>query len=444
MAALGEGLPNPYLILGHGIEDVSDASRKPLPPGVTLVTLTMCGNSTYMKHVCPFIKMFQDPANEAILRDPARFKKAIEAKAGFPIRVTRPGQKYPFYVVNYLAKFGSPPETVSIVKSGIYPFPITPEMDVAPKWKKDPVGGKEEHHCDTFFLEGDGPKNPTSEILEEVYRGSIYPPLPAGDLTQKTYSHIGKLLTEPFDEAIASLPTPAVYYYVICRAPFQQSETNVYKQIPHPYSGKRIPGSENLDKLAKVLGLKHTPENIASDEDYFPGVAKLIEFTKNNAKKATEPKVVAFLESIKPRNTKNSVEEYEDLLAKVELVKRFNTTEGITDPKLKEVVEEFKNSFVHPTWVTPIFKPNVKNMIVRRRAESNVQQANLEAALDLVPASASAEAEAEAEPEAEAEAEAKAKAVAKAETEGGGKRKQRRRTKKGKKSRRKHRKTRKY
>ncbi len=361
---------NAYLVMGHGLEDI-EGPRISVPKDVIIVTIAQCAVSTLEPQVCSFIQGFMDPTNEEILKDPIRYKKEIETKFGSQIRVYREGMDYPFFAVQYYALME---DVKTIWKSGIYKFPITDDVPEHLKDKKE---------CNNFVIGNiDISSKVDKAILDEVYRGSIYPPMPKKkngisniDLTSKTYKQIKPYFLHPFHETVDTLDKPAVYYYVICRHPYMSIPTNVFKKPAAMFVGQNPKGFSIVNTI-DALSFKN-PKNYEENTGptKFSSYNSLYNFVQLN--KPTEPELQTLLKSLKPSyNGFNAYEQMNEVDKKISLLKNYNTL-TIKNKTLKNAFENFKKSMT-TGWTSNLNK--IKNYIPKiqsRRRMSNAGQEKL-------------------------------------------------------------------
>ncbi len=245
--------PQPYVILGHGSENITTEfdARAKLPEGYTLVTLAECGAVTNTITIGKFLDAFSDPANADLFSNPANpmNKAAIQGIVGNKIHVYRSGDAYPDLNVQCLLDW---PGEVSMgelvmIKSGVHPFPLDKDVFEKPYMRSYTLSPK---YQPSFGFRGllpaTIPENlenkrlqSMSTILANQYEGSLFP-------TQSQVSDILTRITRDYREVnkdgneklekyfnfntfkkrilfplskILESGKPGVYFYVICRAP---------------------------------------------------------------------------------------------------------------------------------------------------------------------------------------------------------------------------------
>lgn len=367
------GSPQPYIVIGHGIEDVAatknnnfTAGRIQVPEGVTVVSLAQCGDSTHEDQVCPFLQLFTEEGRdvEAMLKDPAKHKKALERRTGAgELHIYKEGDWLPRFAVQYFAQMSD-----SIFKSGVYPYPIdTARLIPQERWGK-------EKGCEGFERKGTVEKGDRVDpaLLGELFEQSVFPP--PIELTAKiTYKTLIAKLTRKFEDVFDALPKPAVYYYVICRAPFQSSGRTVYGKVPAPL-GESLPGAFSVEKTTKVLALDPTfiaAEKAKEDEDEsIYGGLDIAAYMKANPEKVPR-ELVELFESIQPIKTRNELAKFEDIDAKAKMVLAFPAA-SIKDRELREMFVDYQGNF--KGWIYDDPANYIPKLRVRRRGSIAQQQ----------------------------------------------------------------------
>lgn len=192
--------PTPYIVMGHGVEDVKNsvrnnntfkASRIEVPKNVTVVTLAQCGDSTYEDQVCPFLDLFTDtdPDVKKMLQDPAEHKKALEMRTGAgDLHIFKTGDYLPRFAVKYFAAMED-----AVYKSGVYKYPIDKARLISVPNRDD------REPCPTFAYRG--APEPSGKVdrglICEIFDQAVYPTpelLRTTDLT--TYKGLSARLTQ--------------------------------------------------------------------------------------------------------------------------------------------------------------------------------------------------------------------------------------------------------
>jgi hypothetical protein len=226
--------PQPFVILGHGSEDVTKEfeERAKLGEGYTLVTLAECGVVTMLTTVNRFLDAFAEPANREIFANPAApaNKARIQSILGNKIHVYRPGNLYPDLSVQAIVDWSSEEDAkpteidVGLFKSGLYPFPMDPALLVEPRVKVHTITGLQDHA--SFIMRHIVPQAMAPDLLE-LYDGSLFPTRAQVDeALTSSRAPSGRIRFAKFKEAMTfplskfmELGGPGVYFYVICRSP---------------------------------------------------------------------------------------------------------------------------------------------------------------------------------------------------------------------------------
>lgn len=262
---MAENIPSPksFIILGHGEESIVDIHERPsIPKGYTLVTLSECGISTTKKEVCPLTEEFSKEENRILFNDPVKYKKEIETFLNnTPIHIYTAGDHYPELSIQLFLDWKKE-DYVSIMKSGVYSFPISKEKFMI---------GEGTTFCERLFKRI-GPYKETfisTTIPHDYdamlqYDDSIFPTADT-IIYQVSRKKSIKLLKKACTATLESIFTkcgPGVYYYVICRSP------------------KRIKAPENLFELDII----HDPayEKFKHNLNWASKVNEIIPLIKKN------------------------------------------------------------------------------------------------------------------------------------------------------------------
>lgn len=180
-----------YLMLGHGQEFIMDPQNRPrIPPGITLVTITACGMSTYNFQVEWLVKGLYPirKTRREMIRNPRMHQRELETYLGLPIRVYNPGDQYPPLLYWSTTDFSN-----GYALSGIVNIDTLSFEDVASTYSHQPFTG---------------PENTMSEAdRSNAYRKSVRPPYEA----------------TPIQQIFSSFPEGGVFYFTACRAPHDES-----------------------------------------------------------------------------------------------------------------------------------------------------------------------------------------------------------------------------
>jgi hypothetical protein len=349
-AAGNDDTPTPYLVMGHGVEDMGKnenegnnfgSSRFRLPKGITVVTLALCGNSTFQEEVCPFLKLFTEGGVREMLTDPVHHIPELEARIdGKPVHVYTEGDMFPAFAVSYFARFSD-----MIYKSGIYRYPIRTK-GLVPKAKQATDAVCPEFAVDAHTTLSD---KVDTDVLEEVYKQSVYPPLPEIDPAKPiTYKTFNNRMTLEFKDVFEALPKPAVYYYIICRAPYTRSKRTVFGKDPHIFS-ESMPGAYDVKITKRLLRLdekymKEEAEKIERGENArdFSGL-EFVTHLKEHPEDAPESLHTLF-ERIKPTQTQNTLEAFRQVRDGVTELKAYDA-ELIKNKELRDKFKEFLRDF---------------------------------------------------------------------------------------------------
>ncbi len=373
--------PTPYIVMGHGVEDIGKnanegsnfgSSRFRLPKGITVVTLALCGNSTMEEEVCPFLNLFTEDGVKKMLSDPVNHIPELEAHIdGKSIHVYTEGDFFPALAVSYFARFPD-----MIYKSGVYPYPIN-ERQLIPKAKQ-----ADRAECKRFAL---GVTTALSDkvdidVVEDLYKQSVYPPLPELDPAKPiTYKTLKNRLTLEFKDVFDALPKPAVYYYVICRAPYTRSEGTYSKTVfgkdprrmvesmPNPFDVKDIKRLLKLDEAYMKEQAKKVDDGDedAKDLNGLDFVIHMKEHPEDAPKSLHE-----LFEAIKPVPTRNTLEEFRQVRDGVNALKRYDV-DLIKHEGLQAEFKSFLRNFSQWQYDDP---SSYINRLERRRRGSLTQQ----------------------------------------------------------------------
>lgn len=369
----------PYIILGHGLEDIANTKnnnfshgRIKVPEGIKVVTLTQCGNSTFEEEVCPFLQLFtnEDKSVKNMLQDPSTHKKELEKITGVKdLHIYKEKDMMPRLVVQYFARMAE-----SVFKSGIYKYPINKE-ELIP-FEKRPTQNEKKHtaNCDGFERKARIEKTDKvdNELISDIFKQSVYPPImPIKDTTK--YKDLMATLTLPFEYVFGALDKPAVYYYVICRAPFKSSKRTVYGKVPKPI-GESLPEAFSLDYYGKLLKLNKKfialeKAKTNNNESEFTGL-DIVDYMENHPELVPK-ELTQLFEKVKPIDTKNQYNKMKNIDEKVKQLLDFNV-DLITDDTLRELFESFQENFKGWSYTDPT---NILNKIYRTRKMSIAQQA---------------------------------------------------------------------
>jgi hypothetical protein len=370
--------PTPYIVMGHGVEDVKNsvrnnntfkASRIEVPDDVTVVTLAQCGDSTYEDQVCPFLDLFTDtdPDVKKMLQDPAKHKKALERRTGAgDLHIFKKGDYLPRFAVKYFAAMED-----AVYKSGVYEYPIDTARLISARHRdaREP--------CPAFAYRGaPEPSGPVDRgLIDEIFDQAVYPTPDLLATTERTtYKGLSARLTRKFEDLFKIFEKkPAVYYYVICRSPFKSSERTIYGELPKGFPVRFLPAAFSIDKMKRILGFNASfvrAELSKPEDDRMYGGLELKSYME--AHPAQVPRGLEdLIEAIKPIQTRNELAAFEDLKAKVELLKGFDST-TIKNEELRELFESFRANFRGADYNDP---SNYIEALKTRRRHSITQQA---------------------------------------------------------------------
>jgi hypothetical protein len=326
-----------YLVIGHGSELMGHNTEKntkipdklkgrgmTVPDDIIVVTLAVCGDSTYEKDVCPYLHGFTDLSNETMFKDPINYQKELETKFGVPLHIYTPGMNMPYFIVQYYALMEN-----SLYKSGVYEFPIANNLKISDELQR------KSDVCPEFEVKDIDHSQPVNEdIYNEIFAGSLYPNHAQifknqvqissvnGNTRTRPYTDLKGPFTFPFEEVLDTLKKPAVYYYLICRAPFVHKKgTYEYGQLPKLgyYTGlsyftlpEPISTQRYIDKFAFKKYIR--------DKDH-EGYNELVDFIHDPKSRETHRELYNFLKSlyINPHE-KNEVKRHEKVLEKMNLL----------------------------------------------------------------------------------------------------------------------------
>lgn len=361
----------PYLVLGHGIEEVMDPADSPfgvkrmqLPEGVVLVTFSECGVLTGESSVCSIFNLFLDPTVGHLLSDPIGNKLVLEERLGQSIRIYGPGSLAPMFAIQY---FANHPSSGLISKSGVYKYPIDPDRCI-PVEKQNTSPRRK---CPSLMWKETVTKNETinPDLIQAVFEQSIYPPIqvdPAmtyGDFQAKVTLEFADLFNKP-----QLLTKPCVIYYPICRAPFKRTLRTIFGR--NPGIGTSLPAAVNVKDIQKVLSLDKT--FLSDDESIYYG-DKLIQFMELHPERVPQ-ELLELFQSIEPINSLNALETFRNVEAKIALVRQF-PVDLIQDPDLRTHFQEYLKNF--EGWRYIDTRPYISSMERIRRASAN-QQAKIQ------------------------------------------------------------------
>lgn len=231
-----------YVLIGHGVEVVPESydKRSVLPDGITLVTVSTCDSLLYSPLLINMLKAMQGIGEEkdiSMFKDPARNKEAIrKAFRSVDFNVYKPGDPYPNLL--YKPVFDVPHDTpypmsqklmirhTTYSKSGVYKLPITLQS-FKDEWEVS-RDGKMYIHKNTHFLSpyiegdemsyhtisrhdayaGDDVNEIPAEILEKIYKDSVWPPVKTTEAVKAQY---------PIEKVFEALGS-GVYYWAACRS----------------------------------------------------------------------------------------------------------------------------------------------------------------------------------------------------------------------------------
>ncbi len=262
------GSPQPFVILGHGSEDVSKGfeARAQLPAGYTLVTLAECGAVTKASQIDNFLGEFLNPDNKDLFSNPGSplNKARIQEIVGSKIHLYREGNLYPNLSVSTLLDWKKRNESDTLstgfyaYKSGLYSFPLDQGLFSEPRLKNFPLESRYHWDFSSYkqLLPAEISKELTNKglfdlitILKNLYNDSIFPtadyvesnlkgiafdhPPPErrlkGQKVEKMFSlnEFKKTIEFPLS-AFLEAGGPGVYFYVICRAPKNTAPVKSY------------------------------------------------------------------------------------------------------------------------------------------------------------------------------------------------------------------------
>lgn len=209
---------NVYIMLGHGGEDLVDPKeRYVIPPGFTLVTLSVCGVSTYTKNVKALMTKFK--ALRALGADKLRNPKAnsadIERRLGFPIRVYNPGDRYPLLRYWSTAVHGD-----KYLLSGIVDLDKLTDADITASYTPRQFTGSQADIANAH----------RKNVANRVYEGS------------------------PMQEIFNAFPKGGVFYFTACRNIVDESAPPEKIQLVREFSDeqqRRTGGTKSRTKRMK-------------------------------------------------------------------------------------------------------------------------------------------------------------------------------------------------
>lgn len=199
-----------YLVSGHGNETgVAFEDRPVLPEGVTLVVFSTCFRPNFVNHICDFMDTFVGNLSENVLSDPIKHKELIERTLGVPIRVYKPGNKYPVLANTLFLNFEA--HKTQILKSGVFRIPDIPQIQAAYNMNDDRI--VDIYKCMKYSRVIPSPAHYSKSVHKDIYDGNVYNPAAAKQLS---YADMKERLFPMSD--IMRKVGPGVYYYLGCRS----------------------------------------------------------------------------------------------------------------------------------------------------------------------------------------------------------------------------------
>lgn len=364
---------NPYLVIGHGIEEVMDpdeqsafgVKRMRLPEGVVLVTFSECGVSTGESSVCSIFNLFLDPAVGHLLSDPIGNKLALEERLGQSIRIYRPGDSVPMFAIQY---FANHPSSGLVAKSGVYRYPIDPDRCIPVEKQNTSPRRKCPSLMWDEYVKKEDAINP--DLIQGVFEQSIYPPIQINETM--TYGDFQATVTLEFADLFNKpdiLTKPCVVYYPICRAPYKRTARTIFGRKAK--FGTSLPAARNVRELRKVLSLDEQFLTNEDDSLYFGH--ELIQFMKEHPERVPH-ELTDLFQSVQPVNSMNALETFRNIEVKIAMVKQF-PVDSIQDPDLRRFFKQYLKNF--EGWRHIDTTPYIISMERIRRASAN-QQANIQ------------------------------------------------------------------
>jgi hypothetical protein len=324
----GTGIP--YVILGHGLEELDNADNNAdmgikVPPGVTVVTMAECGEHTNYMELDRFSKLFIDPEMQNILSEPAKNLRKLEQRLEKRLHIYKSGDFMPRLVVSYFADFSN---ANLIYKSGVYKYP-TPLYMIPISYG---------NNTEQPFNEND---KISVKLLQLVYKDSVYPPI---DLDgRKTYHSFKASVIHRFEDVFDALPKPAVYYHIVCRGAFKGTEHTVYGREPL-LNQEFSPGAIDLENLLKLLDLDMDFIKKVKKEGVWKGL-DIVEYMDEHPSAVPE-ELKELFKAIKPniKNMRNNLEKYKEIDAKLKILFDFPSS-LIKDKSLSLLFNSYRNNF---------------------------------------------------------------------------------------------------
>lgn len=209
---------NPFIILGHGTEDITKWVERPIiPKGITLITIAECGIVTTSDEVCPMVEAFSKEKNRSIFMNPLENRHKIENfMKGKGIHIYTEGKRYPALTLQMFLDWPSD-DYIKIFKSGVYSFPVNTDSFQI---------GEGDTFCDKLFKKIGPYKGylatiPTDYDPKIHFEGSIIPTVDEVSEIIKSTKKSGTIKSKlmiPLEDIFKKCG-PGIYYYVICRSP---------------------------------------------------------------------------------------------------------------------------------------------------------------------------------------------------------------------------------
>lgn len=183
-----------YALLGHGSEAiVTPSERNVVPPGVTLVTVTACGQLSYdhvVERLIDILMSLRDTRPD-IIRNPREHLAEIQPLLEYPIHVYKPGDRYPALLYTSNSFFGDP----------YYEYELSGVVDV------DTLDQEDAAFTYTHVAYAHPPAL-SDEEYAIAYRKSVFP---TPDVAPTEHLESAPVRTV-FDNV-----GPGVYYFTACR-----------------------------------------------------------------------------------------------------------------------------------------------------------------------------------------------------------------------------------
>jgi len=185
--------PNTYVIMGHGIESLTDFEDRPtLADGYTLVTMAECGRVTDYDTVLSFLQEFLNPSKASNLQAPTTIMNP-------KYRIYRAGDKIPVLKVRLFLNMEEKADGFNFMKSGIYKVGDTELKDwiLTPSAPAITAPYEQEKYLRKIVTQG-----PAKKIRKTMIESEIIP----------TYEKSLVLTSDKIAAAVSAMPQEFVYY----------------------------------------------------------------------------------------------------------------------------------------------------------------------------------------------------------------------------------------